>query len=309
MRAVREGTRVSRMAVWWHGARPRTLAASVSPVVVGIAAAGRTVLWRSLAALVVGLALQVGVNLANDYHDGVRGVDTQDRLGPPRLTSSGVASPRAVLVAALICLLVAGAAGLALAVATTLWLIPIGAAAMLALWLYSGGPRPYAGLGLAEVMVFAFFGVMATVGTAYVNAETVSAAAWWSCVPMGLLIVAILEANNIRDIPTDEATGKRTLAVRIGSRRARLLYRALVVLSYVTVVVGASVGIAGDTLGLPMWALLALASWPVAIRPMEAVGSAEGRALIPVLSSTALLTLVFAALLALGLWIAGATAA
>ena len=299
---------MSRVAVWWHGARPRTLGASVSPVVVGIAAAGHTVLWRSIAALVVGLSLQIGVNLANDYHDGVRGVDSEDRLGPPRLTSSGMASPGAVLAAALVCVLVAGLAGLALALATTLWLIPIGATAMLALWLYSGGPRPYAGLGIAEVMVFLFFGVMATVGTAYVNAETVSAAAWWSSVPMGLLIVAILEANNVRDIPTDEAAGKRTLAVRLGSRRARFVYRSLVVLSYAAVVIGVVVGIADETAGLPMWALLALASWPIAIRPMESMGAAQGRELIPVLVGTSLLTLVFAVLLALGLWVAGATA-
>lgn len=299
---------MSRIEVWWHGIRPRTLGASVSPVVVGIAAAGHTVLWRSLAALVVGVSLQAGVNLANDYHDGVRGVDTQERLGPPRLTSSGMASPGSVLLAALLCILVAGIAGLALALATSLWLVPIGALAMLALWLYSGGPRPYAGLGLGEVMVFAFFGVMATAGTAYVNAETVSAWAWWSSVPMGFLIVAILEANNVRDIPTDEATGKRTLAVRIGSRSARRLYRVLVVLSYVAVVVGVSVGLADETVGLPMWALLSLASWLAAIRPMEAIGTAEGRELIPVLVGTSLLTVVFAALLALGLWVGGATA-
>ena len=299
---------MSRLGVWWHGARPRTLGASVAPVVVGIAAAGTTVLWRSIAALVVALALQIGANFANDYHDGVRGVDTSERLGPPRLTSSGMASPRAVLAAALLCILTAGVAGLALALATTLWLIPIGAAAMLALWLYSGGPRPYASLGLGELMVFVFFGVMATAGTAYVNAETVSAAAWWGSVPMGLLIVAILEANNVRDIPTDEAAGKRTLAVRLGSRGARRLYRGLVVLAYVAVVVGTLVGIVDQAAGLPMWSLLALASWVFAIRPMEVVGTAEGRDLIPVLVGTSLLTVTFGGLLALGLWIAGATA-
>jgi 1,4-dihydroxy-2-naphthoate octaprenyltransferase len=299
---------VSRLSVWWHGIRPRTLGASVAPVIVGIAAAGRTVPWRSACALIVGLALQIGANLANDVHDGVRGVDTRERLGPPRLTASGMASPRAVLGGALLAILVAGVAGLALALATSLWIVPIGALAMLALWLYSGGPRPYASLGIAEIMVFAFFGVMATAGTAYVNAGTVSAAAWWSSVPMGLLIVAILEANNIRDIPTDEAAGKRTLAVRLGMRGARLLYRALVVLAYVAVIAGALVGIADERLGLPMWALLALASWPLAIRPMETVGSAEGRDLIPVLVGTSLLTLAFGILLALGLWTAGATA-
>ena len=299
---------MSALTVWWHGIRPRTLGASVSPVVVGIAAAGHTVLWRSIAALVVGVSLQFGVNLANDFHDGVRGVDTADRLGPPRLTSSGMASSRSVLLASLLCVLVAGIAGLALALATSLWLVPIGALAMLALWLYSGGPRPYAGLGLGEIMVFLFFGVMATVGTAYVNAESVSAWAWWSSVPMGLLIIAVLEANNIRDIPTDEAAGKRTFAVRIGSRSARRWYRALVVLSYVAIIAGVSVGLADGAVGLPMWALLALASWLAAIRPMEAIGTAEGRDLIPVLVRTSLLTVVFASLLALGLWAAGATA-
>ena len=300
---------MSRLSVWWHGARPRTLGASIAPVIVGIAAAGRTVLWRSAAALMVGVVLQIGANLANDYHDGVRGVDTHERLGPPRLTASGLAPPRAVLVGALLCILAAGVAGLALALATTLWLVPVGAVAMLALWLYSGGPRPYAGLGVAELMVFVLFGVMATAGTAYVNAETVTAGAGWASVPMGLLIVAILEANNIRDIPTDEAAGKRTLAVRVGSRHARSLYRGLVVLAYVVVVAGALVGIADERVGLPMWALLALASWPLAIGPMEVVGTAEGRDLIPVLVGTSLLTLAFGALLALGLWVAGGTAA
>jgi dihydroxynaphthoic acid synthetase/1,4-dihydroxy-2-naphthoate octaprenyltransferase len=304
-----EAAPVTRLEVWWHGARPRTLGASISPVIVGIAAAGHAVVWRSVAAIVVAVALQVGANFANDYHDGVRGVDTEHRLGPPRLTASGMASPGSVLAAALACIGIAGVAGLALALATSLWLIPIGAAAMLALWLYSGGPRPYASLGVAELAVFAFFGVMATVGTAYVNAETVSAAAWWASVPMGALIVAILEANNIRDIPTDAAAGKRTLAVRLGSRRARRLYRALVVGAYVVLVVGVVVGIADERVGMPMWSLLALASWPVAIRPMEAVGSAEGPALVPVLVATSWLTLTFGATLATGLWVAGATAA
>ena len=299
----------ARLGVWWHGARPRTLGASVAPVLVGMAAAGRAVAWRSVAALVVAVALQVGANYANDYHDGVRGVDTERRAGPPRLVASGLASPRAVLAAAAACIGVAGVAGLALALATTLWLVPLGALAMAALWLYSGGPRPYAGLGLGEVSVFVFFGLMATAGTAYVNAERVSEAAWWASVPMGLLIVAILEANNVRDIETDAAAGRRTLAVRIGDRAARRLYRALVAGAYAAVVAGALVGITAPGHGLPMWALLALAPWPLAIRTMERIGSAEGAALVPVLVDTSLLTVAFGALLALGLWIAGATAA
>ena len=289
---------------WLNGARPRTLVASVAPVVVGTAAAGRASVWRTLAALAVGLGLQIGVNFANDYQDGMRGIDTDERQGPQRLTSSGVASPRSVLLAALASIAVAGVAGLALALATSLWLIPIGAAAMLALWSYSGGPRPYGSLGLGEVMVFAFFGLMATAGTAYVQAERIPAAAWWSSAAMGFLAVAILEANNVRDISTDSVAGKRTLAVRLGDRRARALYRALVVAAFATIVLGVTTGIADAGYGLSQWALLALAAWPLAIRPVEAVGSAEGRALVPVLVGTAQLQLVFGALLALGLWLA-----
>jgi 1,4-dihydroxy-2-naphthoate octaprenyltransferase len=299
---------VTALATWVQGARPRTLAASIAPVIVGTAAAGRASLWRTAAALVVGLGLQVGVNLANDYQDGVRGVDTERRLGPPRLTSSGSASPRAVLSAALASVAVAGLAGLALAAATTPWLVPIGATAMLALWLYSGGPRPYAALGLGEVMVFLVFGLMATAGTAYVQAERVSPAAWWSGVAMGLLAAGILEANNVRDIPTDEVAGKRTLAVRLGERRARTLYRAVIVAAFATIALGVMVGIADSRFGVSQWALLALAAWPVAIRPVEQAGKARGRELIEVLERTAKLQWAFAALLALGLWVAGASA-
>ncbi|HEV8622050.1 MAG TPA: 1,4-dihydroxy-2-naphthoate polyprenyltransferase [Actinomycetota bacterium] len=292
------------LADWVNGARPRTLVASVAPVVVGTAAAGRASLWRTLAALAVGLGLQIGVNFANDFQDGMRGIDTDERQGPPRLTSSGAASPRSVLFAALVSIAVAGVAGLALAVATSLWLIPIGAAAMLALWFYSGGPRPYGSLGLGEVMVFVFFGLMATAGTAYVQAERIPGSAWWSSAAMGFLAVAILEANNVRDISTDSVAGKRTLAVRLGQRRSRALYRALVVAAFATIVLGVATGIVEAGYGLSQWALLALAAWPLAIGPVEAVGSAEGRALVPVLVGTTQLQLVFGALLALGLWLA-----
>jgi len=294
---------VSRLGVWVRGARPRTLGAGVIPVIVGTAAAEVFVPWRFAAALLVALGLQVGVNLANDFHDGVRGVDTPDRLGPPRLTSSGLAPPRTVLVAALLCILVAGVAGLALAAATTWWLVPIGALAMLALWLYSGGPRPYAELGLGEVMVFVFFGLMATVGSAFVQAETIPAAAWWAAVPVGLLAVAILVANNLRDIPTDTVAGKRTLAVRLGDARTRVLYRACVVVAFGVLVLGAVVGALDEGGGLPPWCLLALGAAAAAIRPFERVGSVAGRELVPVLVDTARLQVVFGGLLALGLWI------
>ena len=298
---------MTRLAVWVQGARPRTLGASITPVVVGTAAAGVFVPWRFVAALLVGLGLQVGVNLANDYHDGVRGVDTRERLGPPRLTSSGLAPARSVLIASLGCVLVAGVSGLALAAATTWWLVPIGALAMLALWLYSGGPRPYAELGLGEVMVFLFFGVMATAGSAYVQAETVPAAAWWASVPMGLLAVAILVANNLRDIPTDAVAGKRTLAVRLGDRRTRTLYRVCIVGAFAAIVLGTLVDVLDEGSGLSPWSLLALAAAVAAVGPFQRVGQAQGRGLIPVLVATARLQVAFGAAFALGLWIAEAT--
>ena len=292
-----EAPRRSRAAVWLHGARPRTLPASVAPVVVGTAAAGHVEVWRLAAALLVGVGLQVGVNYANDFHDGVRGIDTSERLGPPRLTASGMASARSVLVAALVSIAVAAIAGLALAIATTLWLVPLGAVAMLALWLYSGGPRPYAELGLGEVMVFLFFGLMATAGTTYVHAETVTAAAWWGSVAMGLLAVAILVANNLRDIPTDALAGKRTLAVRLRDRPTRWLYRACVVGAFATVILGV---VTGD---LPGPALLVVAAAVVAVRPWTLVASARGAELVAVLVGTGLVQIVFATLLAGGLWV------
>ena len=294
---------MSRLAVWVQGARPRTLGASVTPVLVGTAAAGSAIAWRFVAALLVGLGLQVGVNFANDFNDGIRGVDTAERLGPPRLTSSGVVAPRSVLIAALASVLVAGLAGLALAAATTWWLVPIGAVAMLALWLYSGGPRPYADLGLGELMVFVFFGVMATAGSAYVQVETVPNAAWWASVPMGLLAVAILVANNLRDIPTDAVAGKRTLAVRLGEHRTRRVYRLCVTGAFVAVLVGVVVDAIDRGSGLPAWSLLAFGAIVAAIEPLRAIGGASGRALIGVLVGTARLEIVFGVLLALGLWI------
>jgi len=295
-------SRPSSPSVWWRGARPRTLGAGLVPVVLGTTAAGEVIWWRFAAALVVAAALQIGVNYANDYFDGVRGVDTHERLGPPRLTASGVASPRSVLVAALAALGVAAVAGLALALVTEPVLILfVGALALVAAVLYSGGPRPYAGLGLGELMVFLFFGLMATCGTTFVMIESVPATAWWCGAAIGFLAVAILEANNLRDIPTDEASGKRTLAVRLGDRSARRLYRAIVVLAFATLVIGVLVGLADDDAGLPQWALFGLGAWVFAIRPMEAAGSAVGRDLIPVLTGTAATHAAFGLLTAIGL--------
>jgi 1,4-dihydroxy-2-naphthoate polyprenyltransferase len=294
---------VRGLAVWVQGARPRTLGASITPVLVGTATAGTSIAWRFVAALLVGLGLQIGVNFANDFNDGIRGVDTAERLGPPRLTSSGVVAPRSVLIASLACIFIAGMAGLALAAATTWLLVPIGAVAMVALWLYSGGPRPYADLGLGELMVFVFFGVMATAGSAYVQVETVPNAAWWASVPMGLLAVAILVANNLRDIPTDAGVGKRTLAVRLGERRTRRFYRLCVSGAFAAVAAGVVVDAVDRGSGLPAWSLLAFVAVPAAVEPVRAIGQASGRGLIGVLVGTARLQIVFGVLLALGLWI------
>jgi 1,4-dihydroxy-2-naphthoate polyprenyltransferase len=296
---------VSRASLWWHGARPRTLGVGLVPVVLGTAAAGQVIWWRLGAALLVAAGLQIGVNFANDYFDGVRGVDTHERLGPPRLTQSGSVAPVAVAAAALGAFAVAGFAGLALAFATSPGLVlPVGALALLAALLYSGGPRPYAGLGLGEVMVFLSFGLLATCGTTYVMVETVTAASWWSGAVMGLLAVAVLEANNIRDIPTDEAAGKRTLAVRIGDRAARALYATLVIGAFVAIGWGVLVYLLNDEVGLIQWGLFGLAAWPLAVRPLELVRHATGRELIPVLTGTAAVHAACGLLMALGLVLA-----
>jgi 1,4-dihydroxy-2-naphthoate polyprenyltransferase len=291
---------------WVSGTRPRTLGAGIVPVLVGTAAADRFVAWRFVAALLVAIGLQVGVNYLNDYFDGVRGVDTPERVGPPRLVATGVASPLSVLVAALASIGVAGFAGLALALATAPVLILfVGALALVAAFAYSGGPRPYAGLGLGEVMVFLFFGLMATCGSAFVMAETVPAAAWWCGAVLGFLAVAILLANNLRDIPTDAAAGKRTLPVRLGDRGTRTLYRSCMVAAFTTIVLGVAAFIVDDRIGLTQWGLLGLAGWIPAIRPMEAVGAASGLELVPVLSGTAAVHVSTGLLLALGLVLAG----
>jgi 1,4-dihydroxy-2-naphthoate octaprenyltransferase len=293
---------MTKAAVWWHGARPRTLGAGIVPVFVGAAAAGEVIWWRFACAFLVAAGLQVGVNYANDYFDGVRGVDTHERLGPPRLTQTGQASPHAVLVAALASIGVAGLAGLALALATApVLILLVGALAIVAALLYSGGPRPYAGLGLGELMVFLFFGLVATCGTTFVMVESVPSTSWWCAAAMGLLAVAILEANNIRDIPTDAAAGKGTLAVRLGDRRARRLYAGVVLAAFAVIVVGVLVHLFDPNAGLTQWALVGLAAWPLAIRPLEAVRTATGHELIPVLVGTAKLHAANGALLTVGL--------
>ncbi len=200
------------------GARPRTLPASVVPVMVGTGAAaayGDVVWWRAVLAGLVALSLQVGVNYANDYSDGTRGTDA-DRVGPLRLVASGLATPFAVKRAALAAFVVAGAAGLALAAVAGWWLVGVGAACVAAAWFYTGGPRPYGYVGLGELAVFCFFGLVATVGTAYVQTGELTALEVLAALPVGLLAVSLLVVNNLRDIPGDTAAGKHTLAVRLG---------------------------------------------------------------------------------------------
>src|SRR5262245_2288629 len=281
---------------WVQGARPRTLGAAISPVLVGTAAAyadtDTLVWWRAAAALVVALGLQIGVNYANDYSDGVRGTDTK-RAGPLRLTASGVAAPAAVRNAAAIAFGVAAVAGLALAVAVDLRLLLVGVVAIAAAVLYTGGPRPYGYSGLGEIAVLVFFGFVATAGSAYVQAERVPAAAWWGAVAVGLLACAILLANNIRDVDTDRAVGKRTLPVLVGAPAARALYAGSVAGAFVAV---AAVGALFPT------AFIAMAALPLAVRPVRTVATRrDPPSLVAALVATARLELVVAVLLSLGL--------
>jgi 1,4-dihydroxy-2-naphthoate octaprenyltransferase len=278
-----------------QGARPRTLPAAVVPVGIGAAAAvgdGDVVWWRIGAALVVSLALQIGVNYANDYSDGVRGTDDV-RVGPARLVAGGLASPLAVKRAAMIAFAVAGVAGLAIAVDTSLWLLAVGAAAIAAGWFYTGGPRPYGYLGLGEVFVFVFFGLVATAGTTYAAIEDVTGLSIVIGCAAGSLACALLVVNNLRDIPTDREVGKRTLAVRLGDARTRWLYAGLIGGAFLCAVAAAA-------WRLPV--LLAFVSLPLAVAPLRAVrGGATGAALIPVLGQTGRLQLGFGVAATLGL--------
>ncbi len=323
------------LKLWVAGARPRTLPAAVVPVVVGTAAgylsSGRFVITTSdtssachaavctnfdrqlswlnaILALVVALGIQIGTNYVNDYADGVRGTD-EHRVGPVRLVAGKLATVQEVKIAALISFGVAGVAGLVLAARVTWWLIPLGLLCGIAGWAYTGGPRPYGYLGFGEVFVFVFFGLVATAGSAYVqHAPFVISLGghlfsysynWgfvlWAGVPVGLLAAALLEANNLRDITTDTQSGKKTLAVRLGRRRAGLLY-ALTLMG-----VALSIGVLHN---YRAWALLALIATPLAIYPVRlALSQRNGRGLLPMLGSTARLQLVTGVLLTIGLLI------
>jgi 1,4-dihydroxy-2-naphthoate octaprenyltransferase len=291
------------MNVWVEAARPRTLPASVAPVLVGTAAGvgslRHLVVWRFALVVVVALAVQVAVNYANDYFDGVRGVDTVQRAGPRRAVASGLVPPRRMLLAVGVAIVIAAAAGVALAAAVSWWLLLIGLAAFVALLGYSGGPRPYASAGLGELFVFVFFGLAATLGSSYVQYRRLPATAWVGAVATGVLAVAILVVNNLRDVPTDAVAGKRTLAVRLGEARTRQLF-----------VVAIALGLGLASIGVPVaarsfWPLLVLLALPLAREPVTAVREGGvGRALIPALGGTGRLELAVAVLLAAGLLLA-----
>ncbi len=284
---------------WIIGARPRTLPAAVVPVALGVAAAvgvGSITWWRVAACLIVSLALQVGVNYANDYSDGVRGTDDV-RVGPTRLVASGLAPPAAVKRAAFASFGAAAVAGLAIALDTSLVLLAVGAAAIAAGWFYTGGPKPYGYLGLGEVFVFVFFGLVATVGSTYAAVGEITGLSIVVGCAAGSLACALLVINNLRDIPTDREVGKRTLAVRLGDARTRWFFVALIVAAFVLAIVCA--------VWRP-WALLGLLAVPLAVAPIRTVlGGANGGALIPVLGATGKLQLAFGLAATVGLALGG----
>lgn len=283
------------MNIWLVGARPRTLPAAVVPVAVGAAlCAGESgaIWWRAILALGVSLLLQVGVNYANDYSDGIRGTDDQ-RVGPTRLVASGLAPAGRVKAAALVAFAGAAVLGFVLAWSTTWWLLAVGVAALAAGWFYTGGRHPYGYLGFGEIFVFVFFGLVATVGTTYVVLERLPALSWLLGSAVGSLACALLVVNNLRDIPTDAAVGKKTLAVRLGDASTRRLYLGLMVASLLLGVLGAA------------WnpgCIAVVAAVPFVISPLRAVRSgAVGVRLVDVLGRTGRVQIVVGALLSLGL--------
>jgi 1,4-dihydroxy-2-naphthoate octaprenyltransferase len=288
---------MATVAQWIEGARPRTLPNAVAPVLAGTGAAawlGSAVWWKALLAGVLSLALIVGVNYANDYSDGIRGTD-DERAGPLRLVGSRVASPRAVLAAAIAALSIGAVAGLVLALVSSPWLIAVGAVCIAGAWLYTGGSKPYGYHGFGEIAVFVFFGLVAVLGTQYTQALRVDWVGLVCAVAVGSLSSAVLVANNLRDIPTDTTSGKITLAVRLGDKRTRALYVGLAAVAGVATVLLA--------LATP-WCLTGLVAIPFAVRAARpVVTGAVGPALIPVLRDTGLTMLVWsiAVGLALGL--------
>ncbi len=296
---VAESAAPSPARVWWIAARPATLAASVAPVLAGTAVAvhdGGARPGAGIAALVIGLAMQIGVNFANDYSDFVRGADTPRRIGPLRAAASGVIPPELVRRAAIASFGVAGAVGFALSLATDWRLLVVGAACLLAGWLYTGGPRPYGYLGLGELFVFVFFGLVATAGTVYVEELRVTPLAVLTGCGLGFLATAILVLNNLRDVDTDAAAGKRTLATRIGRAPTRALLLGLVSAAFAIPLAVLVSRLAGPTI------LLVLLAIPIAASPVAtAFSSQSGPALVSALKRMAAAELVYALLLAAGL--------
>ena len=294
---------ISGRRMWLAGARPRTLPAAVVPVAVGAACAvgegTDTEWWRAGLALVVALALQVGVNYANDYSDGIRGTDDERRVGPIRLVGSGLASPEAVKRAATLSFGVAGVVGAVLALIVGPELFVVGAASLVAGWTYTGGPKPYGYLGLGELFVFVFFGVVATVGTTYVLLEEIQTLSLVASVAVGLWATALLVINNLRDIPGDTEAGKNTLAVRIGDRATRVVFAVMHVAA----------------LGFALWAAFGFSRWGGLLvvlglgQMIQAVvdvqKGARGPELIKVLGLTASVQLVSGLGLAIGLALSG----
>ncbi|WP_116112545.1 1,4-dihydroxy-2-naphthoate polyprenyltransferase [Austwickia chelonae] len=283
---------------WIEGARPRTLPAAIAPVAIGTGAAaalGRPSAAAAILALVVSVSLQIGVNYANDYSDGIRGTD-HARIGPIRLVGQQLASPEDVKLMAMCWFGFAALAGLALsALANTYWILLLGVAAIVAAWFYTGGKRPYGYLGLGEVFVFIFFGLVAVLGTQFTQALALSPAGWAGAVGCGSLSCAILMINNIRDIPGDSVSGKRTLAVRLGEKKARVLFVLMILVALACAV---ATGL------FHRGALAAVLSFGLAVLPVfRVLKGVKGPALISVLGSIGQLTLAYGMLLGLGMWL------
>jgi len=281
------------MNKWILGARPRTLPAAIAPVVVASALVGTDINWfRAALALKVAVWLQIGVNFANDYSDGVKGTD-EDRVGPIRLVGSGLATAKSVKTAAFISFGIASIAGTWLALLTSPLLIVVGILSIAAAWGYTGGKNPYGYRGLGELSVFLFFGVIATMGTYYAQTEEITLLSFIVSIPMGALSCAILAINNLRDRPKDELVGKLTVAVRIGDRKARVMYVALLALAHIAAIAS-----------LIPTTLLTLVALPITLSiSRQVLSGISGKELIPVLGKTAKLQMIFSILLAVGLWI------